>query len=870
MKRIIYLFLLITVFFMVGANSFAYDAQIGGIYYNFSDSEATVTYQNKYFTGNKNAYIGDVVIPSSVDYYGINYKVTSIDKAAFQNCTSLTSVSIPESVTSIGASAFHGASLTSISISESVTSIGMNAFDGCSKLVNVNLPKNLTSIENSTFYGCSSLESVSIPESVTSIGMAVFWECSSLSSIIIPEGVTSIGPCAFYGCSNLKSVSIPKSLTYIGKNAFVDCKGLESVYITDLVSWCAINFEIEGANAPKMSVNPLYYAQHLYLDGSEVKDLVIPQSVKIVPALAFQHFKGLSSVTFANGIARIESDAFYGCSNLSSVIIPQSVAYIGSFAFYNCINISSVVSLNSTPCYLGQDAFSYNSTEYDEHTIHNKTLYVPNGSEASYETKKEWKRFSKIEPVETKFKLTYLIDGEEYKVCEVEALETITPEPQPEKEGYAFSGWSEMPEIMPMENVVITGSFTANSYKLTYEVDGEEYKATTVVYGTELIPEPNPTKEGYTFGGWSEIPSTMPAKDVVVTGTFTVNSYSLTYTVDGEEYKTTTLAFGTELTPEPNPTKEGYTFSGWSEIPATMPAKDVVVTGTFTINSYSLTYTVDGEEYKTVTIVYGTELTPEPNPTKEGYTFSGWSEIPAKMPAHDITINGTFTVNQYEVNYEISGFVYETQSFNYGATITYPDVPNIEGYTFAWEEAPETMPAKDLTIKGSYEPNKYNVVFIINGNIYSITKVPFGSSITPPDAPELEGYSFVWGDYPALMPAKDVTVSGTYIVNNYIVTFKYGDAVLTTSEVEYGAEIPLPESLDSDRYTLVEWLDVPATMPAHNITILASFTDGVRAIKDGQVVDDYYLLNGVKQDRMHRGLNIIRSSDGSTRKVLVK
>ena len=121
--------------------------------------------------------------------------------------------------------------------------------------------------------------------------------------------------------------------------------------------------------------------------------------------------------------------------------------------------------------------------------------------------------------------------------------------------------------------------------------------------------------------------------------------FTLLYKVDGVDYKSYQVEYGASITAEPAPTKEGYTFSGWSEIPETMPAHDVTVTGTFSINKYKLTYTVDGEVYKTYEMEYGATITPEVEPTKEGYTFSGWSEIPATMPAHDVTVTGTFTLD---------------------------------------------------------------------------------------------------------------------------------------------------------------------------------------------------------------------------------
>ena len=196
---------------------------------------------------------------------------------------------------------------------------------------------------------------------------------------------------------------------------------------------------------------------------------------------------------------------------------------------------------------------------------------------------------------------------------------------------------------MPAKDVTVTGSFAINKYILTYMVDGETYKTSEVEYGTSITAEAEPTKEGYSFSGWSLIPTTMPAKDVIITGSFTKGKYKLVYMVDGETYKTISFDYGAAITPEDAPEREGYTFYGWSEIPAAMPSKDVTVTGSFTINKYTLTYQVDGETYKTYEVEYGTDIIVEAEPTKEGYIFSGWSWIPDKMPAEDVTVTGSFT-----------------------------------------------------------------------------------------------------------------------------------------------------------------------------------------------------------------------------------
>ena len=157
-----------------------------------------------YSSNNKDAYVGNIIIPESTTYNGTTYSVTSIGKYAFQNCSGLTSVTIPNSVTSIGEYAFYNCSgLTSVTIPNSVTSIGYNAFADC-----------------------SGLTSVTIPNSVTSIGSSAFSSCSKLTSVTIPNSVTSIGRFTFERCSGLTSVTIPNSVTFIGKYAFEDCSGL--------------------------------------------------------------------------------------------------------------------------------------------------------------------------------------------------------------------------------------------------------------------------------------------------------------------------------------------------------------------------------------------------------------------------------------------------------------------------------------------------------------------------------------------------------------------------------------------------------------------------------------------------------------------
>jgi hypothetical protein len=221
--------------------------------------------------------------------------------------------------------------------------------------------------------------------------------------------------------------------------------------------------------------------------------------------------------------------------------------------------------------------------------------------------------------------------------------EPITLEAEPTKEGHTFSGWSDVPETMPAHNVVVEGSFTINKYLLTYIVENNVFATDSITFGAPIELIAGPEKEGYTFA-WEQAPATMTAHDVVVNGVFTINSYDVIYMVDGVEYKRVSVVYGEPITLEAEPTKEGYTFSGWGDVPETMPAHDVVVEGSFSVNYYALTYTVDNEWYATDSIAYGDVIELREEPTKEGYVFSGWSEVPETMPAHDVEVQGTFTL----------------------------------------------------------------------------------------------------------------------------------------------------------------------------------------------------------------------------------
>lgn len=277
--------------------------EIDGIYYNLNSTNNTVE-----VTKNPNKYRGSVVIPELVNYRNNDYSVTSIGKNAFTDCSDITSITIPKSVTTFGESAFYN----------------------CKSLTFVNI-SDLEIWCNISFNS----------ESANPLRYAhhLYLNGEEIKDLVVPANVTSIRNYAFQGCSGLTSVTIPNNVTSIGESAFDECHGLTSVNISNLEAWCKISFSLYS--------NPLRYAHHLYLNGEEIKDLVIPNSVTSILDHTFQGCSGLTSVTIQDNVTNIGKRTFKDCSGLTSIPIPDNVTSIGEGAFSGCSGLTSVTIPNS-------------------------------------------------------------------------------------------------------------------------------------------------------------------------------------------------------------------------------------------------------------------------------------------------------------------------------------------------------------------------------------------------------------------------------------------------------------------------------------------------------------------------------------------
>ena len=312
----------------------------------------------------------DIIIPSTYVTDDNRFLEVSICSRAFENCTNITSITIPNNV-SIASDAFEGCTiekatmsvgafgiiknnsnlkeivitstddfwdtnmipeewfrdcvnLTSVTICEGIKRIGNYAFYGCSNLTNVTIPSSVTDIDNSAFSNCTSLSSITLPESITGIGHFAFYGCTSLSNITIPEGVIGIGQRAFSGCTNLTSITIPSSVTSLFREAFANCTGLTSVT----------------------------FAKNSKLTNIENN--------------TFENCTNLTNVTIGEGVTSISGDAFSGCSNLNRIIIPSSVTSIDNSAFFDSKYLTIYCRAQSKPEGWGADWNSTNSDFYDE------------------------------------------------------------------------------------------------------------------------------------------------------------------------------------------------------------------------------------------------------------------------------------------------------------------------------------------------------------------------------------------------------------------------------------------------------------------------------------------------------------------------
>ncbi len=414
----------------------------------------------------------------------------------------------------------------------------------------------------------------------------------------------------------------------------------------------------------------------------------------------------------------------------------------------------------------------------------------------------------------------------------------------PEIAGYEVAWASDThATVVPANDIELQVLLTIKQYTLSFVVDGAVVGAmATVDYGASLSQYSYPTlyKTGYTLT-WTEIPATMPAKDLAIVGTFTINQYKLTFIVDDVVADTATLEYGATIT-YPDQEKEGYTFS-WNTQVSTMPANNLVIRGSHTVKTFSLTITEEGTDtvlYYNENQAYGSAIT---LPAKTGYTASWVSEnVPATMPTQDVELVAKFTINSYKLSFVVDGETIKQDNVEYNTAISLIDNQTKVGYTFAWSEIPATMPANDLTVVGTFTVNQYKVTYKQGKEVIAEEMKDFGSAI---ELPVIPGYSLEWASktHATTVPSNDVEVQILVYVLSHSLKIQAGKELIVSTTLAYGATIEIPER---EGYKFV-WLS-PATpvetMPDSDLTIVGQYLPAhtLTFTVDGEVYGEPVLM----------------------------
>lgn len=398
------------------------------------------------------------------------------------------------------------------------------------------------------------------------------------------------------------------------------------------------------------------------------------------------------------------------------------------------------------------------------------------------------------------------LDGE--KTLTVRYGEAYGTLPEPVKAGYQFTGWYDAAGSRVNASTVyaaasdttLTARWSVSAYTITYVVDGVTVQTATYDFGATITPYTY-TKEGYTISAWSPaVPATMPAENLTVSATSTVNTYTVTYQVNGETVHEDAVPYGAAI-PAYTYTLTGYTVGAWNEdIPATMPARDLTVTADATVNTYTVTYVVDGKQVHEDSVPYGTAI-PAYTYSKTGYTFSGWdAALPETMPAQNLTLNGTTTVNAYTITFDSNGgSAVASVTADYGTALTQPEDPTRTGYTFrGWYTDTAltkaflftTMPAEDVTLYAKWEANTYTLHFDSDGgSSVEDRTVTYGQPYGALPTPEKQGYTFTgWQMADGTAVNANLTVTRTEDHTVYAVWTPKGDTPYTVYHYQQGLD----------------------------------------------------------------------------------
>lgn len=417
-------------------------------------------------------------------------------------------------------SAFHNnANLTSVSLPEGVTTIGANAFNSCTGLTSINIPSSVTSIGQSAFQNCPNMTSITIPDNVTSVAQSAFQDCTGLTSINIPSSVTSIGQSAFEGCTNLASITFPSNVTFVGYKAFYNTAWYENqpdglIYIGKV----AYRYKGDMPSGYEMVIKEgtLGICSIAFSSCYGLNTIIIPNSITYIGESAFTDCVNMKSIAIPNSVTSISNSTFYRCKSLKSVNIPNSVTYIGSSAFNHCESLESITIPNSVTSIDGS-AFSNSGL---------KTITIP--SSVTSISRGMFDSCSKLSTVTIPSSVTFI----GYRAFQGCRLSSITiPNSVSYIEDGAFSGCAYLTEIY--------SEIGCNDVNNIFSIDTDVFNSS---YQTATLYVPIGTKAVYsTTDGWKEFKNIQEFDPLAISEPMVDNHsrrHGAIYTLSGQRIKT--------------------------------------------------------------------------------------------------------------------------------------------------------------------------------------------------------------------------------------------------------------------------------------------------------------------------------------------
>ena len=583
---------------------------------------------------------GKVDIPNTVNN---SLTVVEIEPLAFENCSRLTAVDIPNSVTKIGIGAFSGCKrLTAVKIPNGVKQIEGSVFSKCSSLTEITIPSSVATIDAVAFLGCSGLKNFKVDESNASycaVAGVLFTKTKDKliccpkgmeGEYVIPDGVTMIGGHAFADCKKLSAVTIPSSVKTIGNSAFYGCKWLKEfkveqgnerydvadgvLFTKDMQTLIAYPGGRKGAFKIPYGVTEIGDGAFSGCDG--LTEVTIPGSVTEIGDGVFHSCGGLTEVTIPSSVTAIKWGTFYKCSKLTEVTIPSSVTEIGGKAFYGCSGLTKVTIPGSVTA-IKWGAF-YECSKLTEVTIPSSVTFI--GEEAfagSGLTAVYWLADANCRVNKDAFK-------------GIASPATLYVRPGKKTEFVSKSSWW-------------IGIFTIKEgYLVTFtDSDGTKLGEQLVKPNNGTATEPTaPTREGYTFVEWQrnnakyDFINTKVTEDITLVAVWKENTYTVTFDAKGgtpAPGAQKVVKDGTATAPTA-PTREGYIFDGWQLDGAKYDfgakvTKDITLVAVWKeVVKYKVTFDAKGgaPTPNVQEVEEGKAATAPTAPTKEGYTFVEW------------------------------------------------------------------------------------------------------------------------------------------------------------------------------------------------------------------------------------------------------